>query len=197
MTTTIIWATHPDDEILYTGGYIDYCRRRADKLILVAVTDGGGSGAKPADWTVDDLMRVRRAEQERSWYYLSGGSRYVHRMGLPDGGVQKERVTALAESLDKIWLDENPEHYVTGYSGSAHPDHVATALGVLEANVRIVRGTYPPSEITYTSPTVYTPADPIQCDRAWNSYRAFGHTSVKSEFDKLKANQYTTKVRLI
>jgi LmbE family N-acetylglucosaminyl deacetylase len=197
MTTTIIYAPHPDDETLYTAGYVDYCRRRGDKLILVAVTDGGASGAKPADWTTADLMRVRAQEQTRAWDKLTGGKGMIIRMGLPDGGVSKASVTAMAESLEKIYVKDVVEHYVCGYGTSVHPDHVATALGVKGALVRVPRGTYPPSEITYTGATVYTPSDTTAVSAAWDSYAAFGHTSVKSEFDKLKTNAYTTKVRLI
>ena len=197
MTTTIIYAPHPDDETLYTAGYVDYCRQRGDYLILVAVTNGGGSSAKPAEWTQADLMRVRTEEQNRAWRYLAGDLSHTIRMNLADGSVAKSSIKALAASLEKTYLNETVEHYVCGHTASPHPDHAATALGVKEAGVRIARGTYAPSEFTVTSPGVYTPADTTLVTNADQSYRAFGWTSVAGEFSKLRSNLYTSKTRFL
>jgi LmbE family N-acetylglucosaminyl deacetylase len=200
--TTIIWATHPDDETLYTSGYVRYCVGRGDRLILVAITDGGASGAKPAAWTTADLMRVRREEQERAWYYLTNGRGEIRRMGLPDGGVTSAPITNLAAAMDDIYLNDTVEHYYTGHLNSASADHKNGAIGMRDAGLRVLRGTFPPSEFTWDGVYgAYTPdagsADYDAANQAYYSYRAFGWTSVKSEFTKLKSNGFTSKTTTI
>jgi LmbE family N-acetylglucosaminyl deacetylase len=200
--TTIIWATHPDDETLYTSGYTRYAINRGDRLILVAITDGGASGAKPADWTVSDLMRIRREEQERAWYSLTNGKGEIRRMGLPDGGVTAAPITNYAEAMEQIYLNDTVEHYYTGHLNSASADHKTGAIALRNANLRVLRGSLPPSEFTWDGVYgAYTPdagsADYSAADQAYYSYRAFGWTSVNSEFRKLKSNGFTSKITTI
>lgn len=195
MRTTIIWAPHPDDETLYLAGYIGVCRKRGDQLILVAVTDGGASGAKPSSWTVEDMMRVRREEQNRAWRSLAGADAPVIRMGLPDGGIDADRVMNLAASLEKIYLNDAPvEHYVGGSTQSTQsPDHLAVAYGVKNAGVAICRGSKMPSDTT-SGGSVYFPPNITDAKNAHDSYLAFGHKSVSSQFALLKSSGYKSRI---
>jgi LmbE family N-acetylglucosaminyl deacetylase len=194
MRTTIIWAPHPDDETLYLTGYIDTAINRGDRLLLVAVTDGGASGAKPASWTVGDLMMIRRSEQEAAWRNLTDGKGTVIRMGLSDGNVLQQSVTNLAASLEKIYLNESVEHYVGGSNlATQSEDHRRVANGVKAAGVRVVRGSKAPRDTT-SGGTVYSPTDMVAAAAAHASYAAFGWTSVKPDFDALKASGYQSRI---
>lgn len=192
MRTTVIYSPHPDDETLYLSGYISVCRDRGDRLILVAASDGGASGAKPDSWTVDDLMSVRRMEQTEAWKALTGNLS-IYRLGMADGAIQSEQVTAMAEALERAW-GTDVEHYVAGsYLSTQSADHQAVANGVKAANVRVARFALVPGS---TTGTAYPPPSGRldECALAWSIYRAFGHLSVKSMFDDLKASGYTSRI---
>jgi LmbE family N-acetylglucosaminyl deacetylase len=195
MRTTIVYSPHPDDETLYLSGYVTFCRNRGDRLILVAVTDGGASNARPADWSVEDLMAVRRHEQHEAWRSLTGQVGSVYRLGIPDGEIaaHAQTITNYAEALERAW-DTSVEHYVAGnYQSSQSEDHQAVANAVKAAGVTVARFALVPGS---TSGTAYAPpTDRVdECLEAWNVYRAFGQISVKSMFDALKASGYTSHI---
>jgi LmbE family N-acetylglucosaminyl deacetylase len=193
MRTTIIWAAHPDDEVLYSGAYVAMCATRGDRLVLVAVTDGGGSGAKPASWSVDDLKRVRTAEQRAAWEYLNRTAAVdIRRLGQPDGGVTSSVIQVYAQALEKIYAP-SVEHYICGHAASAHPDHRAIVAGVKAVGMRVLRFTRAPTETA--GGTTYTPtgANLTAVLSAVDAYRAFGQTSVPGEFQALRNIGYVTR----
>lgn len=192
MRTTVIYAPHPDDETLYLAGYVRAATIRGDRMLLVAVTDGGSSGAKPTHWSVADLCRVRAAEQTRAWEALTEGTGKVIRMEQIDGSINAARVQALAEGLEDIY-GTDVEHYVGGSNlTSQSADHRAVAQGVAAAGVRVVRYSYVPG--TTSGGSLYKPTTTTECDEAWDAYRAFGHRSVQSMFDTLKASGYASRI---
>ena len=193
MRTTIIWAAHPDDEVLYTGAYVAMCVTRGDRLVLAAVTDGEASGAKPGSWTVDDLKRVRTAEQRAAWEYLLRTPAVdIRRLGQPDGSVTSSPVQVYAQALEKIYAPD-VEHYICGHAASAHPDHKAIVAGVKAAAVRVLRFTRAPTETA--GGTTYTPtgANLTAVQLAVGAYRAFGQTSAPTEFQALRTIGYVTR----
>ena len=193
MRTTILWAPHPDDEVLYTGAYVAMCATRGDRLVLVAVTDGGGSAAKPSSWSVEDLQRVRAAEQRASWEHLARTAAVdIRRLAQPDGAVASSVVQVYAQALEKIYAP-GAEHYVCGHAGSGHPDHRAVVAGVKAAGARVVRFTRSPSETA--GGTTYRPtgANLTAVHLAVDAYRAFGQTSVPGEFQALRDIGYVTR----
>lgn len=194
MRTTILWAAHPDDEVLFTGAYVAQCASRGDRLVLAAVTDGGASGAKPSSWSVEDLKRVRTAEQRAAWGYLTQTEAVdIRRLLQPDGSVSSSVVRIYAQALEKIYAPD-VEHYVCGGPTSPHPDHRAIAQGAKDAAVRILRFTREPAEPGRS--TVYTPTgsnlDAVKL--AVDAYRAFGQTSVPAVFQALRDSGYVSRV---
>ncbi|TQJ49464.1 PIG-L family deacetylase [Phycicoccus sp. SLBN-51] len=193
MRTTIIWAAHPDDEVLYTGAYVAMCVTRGDRVVLAAVTDGEGSGAKPSSWTIDDLKRVRTAEQRAAWEYLVRTAAVdIRRLGQPDGSVSSSVVQVYASALEKIYAPD-VEHYICGHAASAHPDHRAIVAGVRAAAVRVLRFTRAPDETA--GGTTYTPtgANLTAVQLAVGAYRAFGQISVPGEFQALRSIGYVSR----
>lgn len=214
--TTIIWSPHPDDETLYTGAYVATAAARGDRLILVAVTDGGASGAKPSNWTQADMMRVRVQEQTRAWDLLTFGKGEIIRMGLPDGSVYQASVQILAKELETAYSTNGDvvEHYAACNNGNfattdvryQAPDHRAVAAGVKAAAVRVLRMTKSPNDTT-TGGTVYLPGDAVTsggaaygtqalaaCQAAKDSYAYFGQKSVASMFNSLQSSGFRSRV---
>lgn len=194
--TTIIYSPHPDDETLYAGAYVAFRAMKGDRMILIAVTDGGASGAKPASWSAEDMMNVRRIEQETAFRELTGGRVYhIERLGQPDGGVQSSAVKAVAEAMERAW-GPDVEHYVAGsYISDQSADHQAVANGVKAAGVKVARFCREPGKAG--GGTVYNPASynaKARCQLADNIYRAFGRTSVAPMFTALRNSGYQTRI---
>lgn len=198
MRTTVIYSPHPDDETLYTSAYITFAARRGDRLILVAVTDGGASGARPSTWTASDLMTVRaHVEQEAAWRALTALSpeTQVIRLGEPDGAISSQAVQNVATALERAYGREEVEHYVAGnYTAAESTDHRAVATGVKAAGVKVARFASDPR--VFDRGTVYTPsADDVErATAADDRYSAFGHSSVPNAFAALRANGYASRV---
>lgn len=193
MRTTILWAPHPDDEVLYTGAYVAMCATRGDRLVLVAVTDGGGSAAKPSGWSVEDLKRVRTAEQRAAWEHLTRTAAVdIRRLGQPDGAVETGVVQVYAQALEKVYAP-SAEHYVCGHAASSHPDHRAVVAGVKAAGARVLRFTRSPRETA--GGTTYRPTGTnlTAVQLAVDAYRAFGQTSVPVEFQALRDIGFVTR----
>lgn len=196
---TIIYAPHPDDETLYLGSYITVCRARGDKLILVAATDGGSSGAIADGWTPDDLCRIRIVEQESSWRNLTGlGPESIIRMGSIDSkdpGL-RDKVHGLAEDLEAEYVAQgyDVEHYAACNNGrSQGVDHDAVALGLRDSLVRVKRFA---NRCTETVGTIYKPpaAELARMQKADTCFEAFGHRSVASYWQALRDSGYTNRV---
>lgn len=195
MRTTIIYAPHPDDETLYLGSYITVCAARGDRLVLIAVTDGTSSGARPAAWTYGQLATVRTVEQEAAWWRLTNGKGTVRRLGLIDSKDPdlRNKIHALAEELEaEFSVDSDVEHYAACNNGhSQGVDHDAVALGLRDALVRVARFA---NRCTDTGGTIYKPADLGDMQAADESFKAFGHYSVPTYWKSYRDSGYTNRV---
>lgn len=194
MRTTIIYAPHPDDETLYLGSYITMAVARGDRMVLVAATDGGSSGARYAGWSVDELCAFRRQEQESAWRNLTGlGSESIIRLGSIDSQDPdlRNKIHALAEDLEAQY-GPDVEHYGACNNGrSQGVDHDAVALGLRDALVRVARFA---NRCTDTKGTIYKPSNLSAMQKADSSYSAFGHHSVSSYWQALRDSGYTNRV---
>lgn len=187
--TTVIYAPHPDDEILYLGGYVDFSYRMGDRLILVAVTDGGATKAKAAAWSVEELCQIRINEQTAAWRIMTRDRGDMIRLGLRDGSgaALTDVVRATAESLE----GPNVEHYVAANDGQS-ADHVAVTKGLRTAKVRVARFA---NFCTTKNGYLYQPKDPSTLAKAAGSYVAVGQRSVPSMFKSLESFGYASRVR--
>ena len=186
--TTIVVAPHPDDETLYLSGYITYAEACGDRLILLAVTDGGATTARPAGWTVSELEAIRRTEQAAAWRALTRGRGEITRLQLPDGG----RGTLTAPVRDAVRGLDGPgvEFYVAANDGQSL-DHTGVVQGVRTSGVRIARYA---NKTGSTTGYRYPPVDLAACRTAAGCYAAVGHRSVPSMFAALDANGYVSRV---
>lgn len=190
--TTVVYSPHPDDDVLRLSAYINFAADRGDRMILIAVTDGGASGVRAKlGFTVPQLEAVRRAEQAAAWSYLTRGKGEIIRLGLPDGGVTGAPITAVARSLEGPGV----EHYVAANAADYHRDHQATVAAVKNAGLATVRAARP---VGATDGSLYT----VPSSRLWDvarasaAYREVGWVSVSSSFANLAATNYSSRVGL-
>ena len=131
----VVIAPHPDDEVLGAGGLLQLAAQLGREVLVVAVTDGGGSHPGSELWPAARLLEQRRAESSHALALLGLDGEVVHRLGLPDGQVEAEQ-DRLAASLQTLlrpadvvvapWqLDGHPDHEVVGRHGAS----AASAIG--------------------------------------------------------------------
>ncbi len=130
-TRVLVFAPHPDDEVIGCGGALADLRARGARLDVVLVTDGA-AGAR------DEAGRGRIAaerieESRRALEVLGGGT--VHAGGIPDRGAGDR--LAEVEALLARWLVEAAPDLVFAPSPvETHPDHRAVAYALLAVAAR-------------------------------------------------------------
>ena len=195
---TVVWSPHPDDETLRLTSYTLAARDRGDVLILVAVTDGGGSAVKDLiGITTQQLMTMRRSEQTEAWTALTYGRGQIIRLGLPDGHVTAagvklgyDRVQAIAASYHVPI-----EHYVAATDKDAHPDHRVVASTVRQkASITrsVVRFSLDPS--LPGGGTLYISKYQISAEAAHQAYDQIGMISVAPLFKALHYHQHYSRI---
>lgn len=192
--TAVVYAPHPDDEVLRLTGLVTAARQRGDRLVLVAVTDGGSSAVgRTRHWDAERVRRVRSEEQARAWAALAGGDAAVIRLGHADGAVRAREVRSAARTLDTRygpWVT----HYAACHPGDRHRDHVAVAKGVAGVRPDAVRYGLAPSDVARGAGELHPVADAAAAQEADRAYAPFGHASVPREFAALRAAGYASRV---
>jgi LmbE family N-acetylglucosaminyl deacetylase len=128
VTSAVIVAAHPDDEILGAGGLISMLAVSRARLRLVAVTDGERSHqghSAPAA-----LARRRTAETTAALRALGAGATEVIRLGLPDTRLAA-REDDLAAALAP--LAAGFDLCLAPWDGDLHPDHEAAGRAARRA----------------------------------------------------------------
>ncbi|WP_374929307.1 PIG-L family deacetylase [Kytococcus sedentarius] len=187
--TIVVVSPHPDDETLRLAGYVLHARDRGDRLVLVAVTRGAASGARPASWSTDRLTRVRTAEQEAAWLALTGGLGEVRHLDLPDGELTDDAVRlALRPVLEPLGdaVVASASHHE-----DEHADHRVVARVVGDLAGRRARWGLPPGA---EGGARWDCPDPEAARRADEAYSPFGHSSVRRLFEDLRAADYASAV---
>jgi LmbE family N-acetylglucosaminyl deacetylase len=120
----LVFAPHPDDEVLGCGGAIMRHVAAGDALAVVIVTDGGAASGAGSDYAC-----VREQESRCAAEILGYGKPLCWRM--PDRGI------AYGEALIERMMDAIREQradlvYVPSW-WEMHPDHYAVALAGAEA----------------------------------------------------------------
>jgi LmbE family N-acetylglucosaminyl deacetylase len=82
--SAVIFAAHPDDEVLGAGGSIALLAAAGARLRVVAVTDGEASHPGRAEAARAELARRRAQERTAALQALGADRAEVIRLGLPD-----------------------------------------------------------------------------------------------------------------
>ena len=113
----LVVAPHPDDETLGAGGLISHLCSLGAEVTVVAATDG-----EKAYPDMPGLGDLRRWEQSQALDRLGVKENQVHRLRLPDSGVEAHE-DDLAVALQAIVTQEM--YLVAPWRRDFHPDHEA------------------------------------------------------------------------
>lgn len=122
LSSVVVVAAHPDDEVLGLGGTLAVLARSGARLRLIMVTDGEASHPDSDAIRPAELAAARRAETEAGLIALGAGDAQVIRLGLPDSGVAQhadDLVELLRPLVGGFDLCAAP------WSQDSHPDHEA------------------------------------------------------------------------
>ena len=125
MATIMVFAPHPDDDIIGCGGSIAHHIQSGDEVSIVYLTSGEAGSLQH---TPQELALVREAEAQNAAAVL--GIKEITFLGNPDGYLQYSQ-----ENLDWIVAslrDKKPTVVYTPHSGEAIPDHLETYRLVVE-----------------------------------------------------------------
>ncbi len=129
----VMVSPHPDDEVIATGGLLSQLAHAGRALCLVAATDGAASHPGSTRWPPRRLQRCRPLEQARALRRLGVAGAAVHRLRLPDGGLQ----AAHPQLLDHLLQLLRPGDVVfTTWRLDGHPDHEAVGEACASAAAR-------------------------------------------------------------
>lgn len=132
----VIVAPHPDDEILGCGGLMRRLAAAGHAILLLAVTDGGGSHPGSTAWPVDRLTAARREETREALARLGVSDQVtVRRLGFTDGGLGAEAM-ALTDAL-RAAVEPRDVVFAT-WEHDGHPDH--EVVGRCARDVAAARG---------------------------------------------------------
>jgi len=121
--SAVVFAPHPDDEVLGCGGTILEKRRIGAPVTLVFMTDGGLS--HPTFIAPEELQPLRRAEALESAARLGIASTDVIFLDFEDKGLDAQAEAARAR-VAIILRELAPQQIFVPCAQDWHRDHVAT-----------------------------------------------------------------------
>lgn len=127
---TMVFAPHPDDEVLGCGGTVFRKTQSGGRVHLIFMTDGSASHASLMPAT--ELARLRRAEAHEAAAILGIGSECITFLDYPDQGLEIHRRHATGRVKELIEAFQPDEVFVP-HAADRIPDHVATFRVVTDA----------------------------------------------------------------
>ena len=134
-TSALVFAPHPDDEVLGCGGILALKAQAGTRVKVVVMTDGRTSHSKHID--AGELVRIRRAEAEEAGRRLGISSRYEF-LDFEDHRLSHHRESACSRVVELIREFEPEEIYVP-HRRDLINDHVETNLIVRRAIAKVGR----------------------------------------------------------
>jgi LmbE family N-acetylglucosaminyl deacetylase len=130
--SAVVFAAHPDDEVLGAGGILSLLASAGTRLRLVAVTDGEASHPGLADPAV--LIRRRCAERAAALRELGAAAAEVIRLRLPDSRLDRREpeLTTLVHQL-VIGFDV----CLAPWENDVHADHEAVGRAARQTCPRL------------------------------------------------------------
>lgn len=113
----LVFAPHPDDEVIGCGGLIALHRREGRTVRVVIATDGAGAGE----------AAVREEESRRGLARIADGIE-LEFLRFPDRGLGQDAAPAIREQLAAF----RPDLVLVPSLVEIHPDHLALARLVVE-----------------------------------------------------------------
>lgn len=123
---TLVFAPHPDDEILGCGGLIALFVRRGSPVTIVYLTSGDAGSLEKEP---EELAGIREGEARQGAAVL--GIDDLVFLRNPDGDLEYSR--ANLNIIVKIIRDRKPELILAPHGEENHPDHRAAHQLVIES----------------------------------------------------------------
>lgn len=209
---TVVVSPHPDDETRLTG-YLPMAAARGDDLMMIQVTNGGGTAVQHKEGlTKDETIRFREREQDNFWRWITddaGGP--IIRLGQEDAATsQYEIEVAMLDVIYGMHPDTCPEFYVAAYppglprstASDNHADHinVVNAAYSLREYGYVVRFARHSGSFHQGGGMLYEAKNNLQrlqIDGALSSYNVIGYRSAKSTFDSIRAIGGATRIEAV
>ncbi|MFO8019443.1 MAG: PIG-L family deacetylase [Promethearchaeia archaeon] len=137
----VVFAPHPDDELVGAGGSILKWQEEGHKIHICYVSDGRAAytferktgrliESKETQISEDDLAEIRMREIDEVIEFLGLPQENIHKFGLPDQNV-KNRIELGVEKTKPIIIDA--DRIVLPSNHNSHEDHQATFDIVMDA----------------------------------------------------------------
>src|SRR5688572_21700004 len=129
MSSVLLIAAHPDDEVIGAGSRLSTFL----ELTIAHVTDGAPrnmhDAARHGFASPDEYARVRRVELDRALEVLDALSAERVELGFPDQRTAWE-LSEVVDSVRALIEDLDPDVVLTHAYEGGHPDHDACAFAV-------------------------------------------------------------------
>ncbi len=177
----LVLAPHPDDEIFGCGGSLALRAKRGDTITVAYLSNGERGTIKGVQDS--KLAETRYKEAVAGLIALGIDKAKTHWASLPDGNITNAKAKKVIETL----LHETaPDIIYAPWFGDEHPDHVATAEGLIDA-----LGTHAPEMWMYEvwSPLPATTIVPI------GSIEAIKEKAIACHKSQLVSRSYAQAIR--
>jgi LmbE family N-acetylglucosaminyl deacetylase len=137
-TTHLAIGAHQDDlEFMAAHGVVECFQNPARWFTGVVVTDGGGSARdfEYRDYTNEQMMAVRQLEQRKAAFV--GEYSAMLQLGHPSSAVKDAARGAVVADLLQVLQATGPEVVYTHNLADKHDTHVAVALRVVAACLKL------------------------------------------------------------
>ena len=132
MTTVLVVAAHPDDELLGCAGTLTRHARAGDRVEIVIMAEGATSRSSPEERAAHatELERLREAARAAA---RTIGAANVEFVGLPDNRMDGEVLLDVVQRLEAIVARVQPSIVYTHHRGDVNVDHDVTHRAVITA----------------------------------------------------------------
>jgi N-acetylglucosamine malate deacetylase 1 len=122
----LIWAAHPDDEVLGIGGAIARWTRAGHKVATAFMTDGIGS--RGVDQAAADRRRIAAGKAAEVL-----GSSIIEFGKFPDNQLDTVPLLTITQAVERVKRTVRPDAVYTHFWGDLNIDHRRTLDAVLTA----------------------------------------------------------------
>ena len=133
-TTHLGIGAHQDDLEIMAYHAIATCYGRRDRWFGgITCTNGAGSSRTGiyADYSDEEMMAVRRAEQRKA--AILGQYSFIAQLDYPSSVIKDPASTALKEDLRSLLSAMGPEVVYTHNPADKHPSHIAVLIATITA----------------------------------------------------------------
>lgn len=124
-TNVLIFAPHPDDEVIGCGGLIARLVRQGRIPHIVVMTGGEGSHTSCCNTSKEEIIKARRRLTRNALTILGIPESHIHELNFADGNINGNDPEV--KKLRQLVADINPESVFVPHWGEGWPDHINTA----------------------------------------------------------------------